>query len=71
MKLQVNSKYPYQAVIKELLYHHECDRIQRPLTKYLDKRTLERNGRPFTQKASHEIPKRRDADWTEIRVMKK
>ena len=64
MKLQVNSRYPYHAVVKELLYNHECDQIRDPLAKFLDKRTPAKNGTP-------KIPKKPSADWTEIRVMKK
>ena len=60
MKIQVNSRNPFHAVIKELLYHHECDRIQTPLAWMLDERNKEQYGTP-----------QYSFEWTDIRVMKK
>lgn len=59
MKIQDNSNNPYHAVIKELVYDHECDRIKRPLTVSLDKRDQESHGKPI-----------KSFEWMDIRVMK-
>ena len=63
MKIQVNSVNPYHTVIKELLYTHECDRLNGPLVKRLDKRNREYS--------KPQVPGKSTAEWTEIRVMKK
>ena len=60
MKIQINSHIPFHIVIKELIQGHECDRMQRPLTMLLDKRSKEKHGKPTL--STH---------WIDIRVMKK
>ena len=60
MKIQVNSNDPYHAVIKELVYYHECDQIRQPLTGLLVKRDKEQYGAP-----------QYSFEWTDLRVMKK
>ena len=60
MKIQINSDDPYHAVIKELIYHNECDRIQSPLPQLLDNRAKEYG--KFNGSS---------VKWIDIRVMKK
>ena len=61
MKLQVGSQQPYLAVIVELLYHDECEKIKQPLTM-----RLERHIAPLPK---HVEDKKRE--WVDIRVMKR
>ena len=60
MKIQSNSHNPYHAVIKELIFRHECDGMRKPLGRKLDKRRTEDFGKPSKY---HE--------WADLRVMKK
>ena len=60
MKIQVNSYDPYHAVIKQLIFNHECDRIQKPLVRLLEARSVEKYGIPADS-----------TEWIDIRVMKK
>ena len=63
MKIQVNSENPSNLVIKELIYQHECDQMQKPLPKLLDKRSRESHGKPNVEE--------KNTEWIDIRVMKK
>ena len=60
MKIQINAHVPFHIVIKELVQDPECDRIQKPLIKKLDRLSKEKNGTPA-----------RSTEWLDIRVMKK
>ena len=65
MKIEIKSRNMVNAVIKDLLYAHECDQIIRSL--------------PIRQLEEHksEIPKTINSgifeirEWTDVRVMKK
>lgn len=59
MKIQTNSHNPFHAVIKELLFTHECENIQMPLGRLLDKRSKDEYGAPAKY-----------FEWTDLRVMK-
>ena len=59
MKIEIHSQNPYHAVIKELIYPHECDKIKIPLVYWLGEG---RKGHPNHHPS---------LEWTDIRVMKK